>query len=187
METGEEKSGKWKIIFILIFLVIIVIIALAIALFERKEETKEETNERLRLLNHRHGKLKTILEKKKNIHRWKFAIFRMSFMIARVIILGVFCFGWYSASYYFDDPSLKDHMAWIAFLAMMFSAVVFLFVGIPTNIASVLKEVRPKIETWVFRKYLGIEDAIHANEQEIAVVAGEIDDLKNNLPPSISE
>lgn len=179
---SAKKGGDLRWLWVLLGILLSVIL---IAIFfhrsreeqaSRKKEDKEVKRKRLELLNSRRSRLQRIVQKKRNKQRWTDWVFRLAYPLARIVIFSVWLLYCYCARFWRDNPSVEDYLAWHAVGGFVLFWLVFIFYG-PFDFLSTLKQVKPRIEMWVYGKYLGIDDAIKSDEEELKEVEKEIDDL----------
>ncbi len=173
-------KGLVTIIAIVFGIVFIVYIILLIVEEQKKKSLDKEPFD-LKFLRHRNKRLKELLEKKKKTKKWRDLFFKLVYPFARLMmVLGLGCY-LYSAKYYYGtQPNLEQYLTWLAAGVFLISVALFLFIGIPFNIISTLKKVKPSLETWVYGKYLGISNAIEMNEIELEELENEIQNHPDN-------
>lgn len=170
-KNRNKGDNNWGWIIIAVFIIIFLIFW---AILKYKKDKK-----RFEWLQLRKGKLRSVIQKKRNKKRWLDWAFRLAYPIARIILVGIWLWYNYLAKFYFEKPlELGDYVTWNAAGLIIFSALMFLFIG-PFDFTNAIKQVKPTIEFWVYSKYLGIGDMISANENELKKIEQEIDSLDN--------
>ena len=143
---------------------------------KRKAIAKEPFD--LQFLRHRSKRLQELVEKKKKTKRWRDLFFKLVYPFARIIMVAALGYYLFCAKYYYNEqPNIEQYLTWLAAGVFLISVGLFLFIGIPFNIMSTLKKVKPSLETWVYGKYLGISNAIEMNESELEELEN---DIKNH-------
>jgi len=178
---AKEKSfwSKYGWIILLVFGFLVILYYAVQSLKQQQElNTEEEKEKQLKLLENRYSKLRVLVEKKKNHQRWLDWGFRLSYTLSKILIIGFGVACAYSANLYYEKPQLEEYLTWLAFLALLFTALAFLIFGLPLSVASALKQVKPKLKSLIYGQYLGIDNAINADEKEIRRVEIEIDKIK---------
>lgn len=177
----NEKSwwDKYGWVILLVFIVFVILYVLFDSLKgDAEEESAEERAERKDRLIRRREKLTQLMNLRQKKKKWLDFWFRLAFFGARILIVAFGALCAYSANWYFEgEVGLEKYLTWLAFLTICFSAVIFLFFGIPTDIKETLHQIKPRIRTWVYGKYLGIEDDILFDEKRIVEVDSELEIL----------
>lgn len=180
----EKEKSWWQKYGWVVILVLIVFVILYVAYKtyrEQKNETREEIDLKLRLYEGRKNELKKIISHKKSIKKKLESYVSLSYFFTRMCIVGLVIFLLYSTNYFYANPNIGDYLSILAAYALLFTGVCYLIFGVPNNVTSVLKEVKPKIEIWIYRNYLGMDESISTDEKELSAVEKEIQVLNDKL------
>ena len=183
---SEEKNNNkswWEEygIFIIILLSVVIIAFLIVeSIKQRKKESKEESKERFKLLLNRKKRLEGLVSKRIHLKRRLDRTFKIIYLISRIFLISFIALCFYSARWYYDEPLvLENYLTWGALLGIIFTGIMYLIFGSPTSMIEAIKEVKPKLQTRIYGKFIEVDDKIRDNKEEINQLKSQIKNSKH--------
>ena len=144
-ETWWDRNKIWMIPILVLFGIITLIVIIYLIIDENSDNTEIEKKKKYEdLINERNKlKAKATKDRMRNV--------KVGFFLFRVaIVIGGYFTVTGSISYCYDNPTLEQYLAWMALLGLGFSTLMFILVGIPTDIKTVLMSIKPTIEVELY-------------------------------------
>lgn len=178
-KNKKDKSYDWLWVVLIIFAFVLILVSLyqAKKIKETEELQEKKKDERLKWLTHRQNRLGSLVDKKLKKKKALDRLFTWMYFSARLFLVGCWsAYVYWGYVVYHKAMTAEQFLAWNGMGALYLTVFIFLVAGV-VNIAEALKIGKTWLKTWVYGKYLGIDDAIKADEDELGDIEKELDDL----------
>ena len=167
MRRQENSFGFWEILFIVVIIIVFIASLGQVAIpLEKEIKVKDEDKNDLTKLKVRHKKLKKLISKKEvlNINlnkKFKRIYFGVRFVLASLFVS-------YNALMYFvfNINKLGDLLNWNQFALIIMALFSFIAFGTLANVRDFIQNIKMRLESKTFNKYVDITEQIETHKQE---------------------
>jgi hypothetical protein len=172
---------EWQVIVIIAFGFLILILGFW-WWYQNYKKTEAEKKARRELLEHRRVRLQKIILKKRGLseklRKW-FEWGYFTFRVILVLLVLLFNFIVYHCNLpYYKTANLNDwlgiFLTYTGAIGILISLIIFIVYKNPATLSTAIVQMKDKLETFVYKKYLGIDKAIETNEIELKKIEEEL-------------
>jgi len=167
MRRQENSFGFWEILFIVVIIIVFIASLGQVAIpLEKEIKVKDEGENDLTKLQVRHKKLKELISKKEALNinlnkKFKRIYFGVRFVLASLFVS-------YNALMYFafNINKLGDLLNWNQFALIIMALFSFIAFGTLANVRDFIQNIKMRLESKTFNKYVDITEQIETHKQE---------------------
>ena len=167
MRRQENSFGFWEILFIVVIIIVFIASLGQVAIpLEKEIKVKDEDKNDLTKLKVRHKKLKKLISKKEALNinlnkKFKRIYFGVRFVLASLFVS-------YNALMYFvfNINKLGDLLNWNQFALIIMALFSFIAFGTLANVRDFIQNIKMRLESKTFNKYVDITEQIETHKQE---------------------
>ncbi|MEN8191898.1 MAG: hypothetical protein ABFS12_03720 [Bacteroidota bacterium] len=177
----KSKENEYTLIIILIIVGIIIIYLVTFGQFDISEKIKNADNFDDEKLTSKHQRLKNLIEKKEALNKKLNRKFKFIYFGVRVVLSSLYL-GFNAVLYFvFKIREVGEILNWNEFTLIILSLLSFITFGSFTNIKKFVYDLKLKLETWVYGKYINIDEQISLHKIESKNIS------KNNIEKPLLE